>query len=74
MYGRGRFLDNIIIERLWIARCGIVLRVALHENLNGLNAQRIIGSWIDFYNAVRPYSEMGGRTPGETYRNGARAA
>ena len=36
-------------------------------------AGRIIGSWIDFYNEVRPHSALGGRTPGETYRNGARA-
>ena len=41
---------------------------------NGLDVQRIIGSWIDFYNEVRPHSSLGGRTPGEAYRNGARAA
>ena len=39
-----------------------------------LDAERIIGSWIDFYNEVRPHSSLGGRTPGETYRDCARAA
>ena len=51
--GRGRFLDNIFIERLW--------RSLKYE------ADRL-------YNEVRPHSSLGGRTPGETYRNGARAA
>ena len=45
-----------------------------HELRNGLDAQRIIGSWIDFYNEVRPHSALHGRTPSETYRNSARAA
>ena len=72
MDGRGRFLDNIFIERLW--RSLKYEAVYLHELRDGLDAQRIIGSWIDFYNEVRPHSSLGGRTPGETYRNGARAA
>ena len=45
----------------------------LHELRDGVEAGRIIGSWIDFYNEVRPHSSLGGRTPGETYRNGAGA-
>ena len=71
MDGRGRFLDNIFIERLW--RSLKYEAVYLHELRDGLDAERIIGSWIDFYNEVRPHSSLGGRTPGETYRNGARA-
>ncbi len=43
------------------------------ELRDGLDAERIIGSWIDFYNEVRPHSSLGGRTPGEAYRNGAGA-
>ena len=72
MDGRGRFLDNIFIERLW--RSLKYEAVYLHELRDGLDAERIIGSWIDFYNEVRPHSSLDGRTPGETYRNGARAA
>ena len=44
--------------------------VYLHELRDGLDAERIIGSWIDFYNEVRPHSSLGRRTPGEAYRNG----
>ena len=69
MDGRGRFLDNIFIERLW--RSLKYEAVYLHELRDGVEAERIIGSWIDFYNEVRPHSSLGGRTPGETYRNGA---
>ena len=69
--GRGRFLDNIFIERLW--RSLKYEAVYLHELRDGLQAERIVGSWIDFYNEVRPHSSLGGRTPGETYRKGARA-
>ena len=68
MDGRGRFLDNIFIERLW--RSLKYEAVYLHELRDGLDAERIIGSWFDFYNEVRPHSSLGGRTPGEAYRNG----
>ena len=66
MDGRGRFLDNIFIERLWRS-----LKYVLHELRDGLDAERIIGTWVDFYNEVRPHSSLGGRTPGEAYRDGA---
>ena len=71
MDGRGRFLDNIFIERLW--RSLKYEAVYLHELRGGLDAERIIGSWIDFYNEVRPHSSLGGRTPGDAYRNGTGA-
>ena len=67
MDGRGRFLDNIFIERLW--RSLKYEAVYLHEVRNGAEAGRLIGSWIDFYNEVRRHSAPAGRTPGETYRN-----
>ena len=66
MDGRGRFLDNIFIERLW--RSLKYEAVYLYELRDGVEAERIIGSWIDFYNEVRPHSSLGGRTPGEVYR------
>ena len=69
MDGRGRFLDNIFIERLW--RSLKYEAVYLHELRDGLDAERIIGTWVDFYNGVRPHSSLGGRTPGEAYRDGA---
>lgn len=43
----------------------------LQELRDGLDAERIIGTWVDFYNDIRPHSSLGGRTPSEVYRYGA---
>ena len=66
MDGRGRYLDNIFIERLW--RSLKYEAVYLREIADGRDAARVVGSWIRFYNEVRPHSALGGRTPGEAYR------
>jgi|TARA_B100001964_G_C14175284_1_gene573526 putative transposase len=67
MDGRGRFLDNIFIERLWRSlkyEC-----VYLHAFSGGGDARRGIGEWIDFYNNRRPHSAHGGATPAGVYRD-----
>ena len=63
MDGRGRYLDNIFIERLW--RSLKYEAVYLHELSDGRDAERVIGSWFGFYNDVRPHSSLDGRTPGD---------
>jgi len=68
MDGRGRFLDNFFIERLWRLKYEAAY---LHELRDGAEAGPLIGTWIDFYSEVRPHSALAGRTPSETYRNGA---
>ena len=68
MDGRGRFMDNIFIERLWRSlKCEAIY---LHEIADGFTARRVIGEWIDFYNTERPHTALGGRTPAEAYRDG----
>jgi len=65
MDGRGRFLDNIFIERLWRSlkyEC-----VYLHAFSGGREARLGIGDWVTFYNHRRPHGSHGGRTPGEVY-------
>ena len=47
MDGRGRCLDNIIIERLW--RSLKYEAVYLHEMTDGFAAERVIGEWIEFH-------------------------
>jgi putative transposase len=42
MYGRGRYLDNIFIERLW--RPLKQEAVYLHETTDGLQAKRVINT------------------------------
>ena len=65
MDGKGRFMDNIFIERLWKSlkyEC-----VYLQEFENGLQAKEAIGKWIGFYNNIRPHSTFNGHTPDEVY-------
>ena len=68
MDGRGRYMDNIFIERLW--RSLKYEAVYLHELTDGFKAERVIGEWIDFYNAERPHSALAGATPAEAYGAG----
>ena len=65
MDGRGRFMDNIFIERLW--RSLKYEAVYLHELTDGFKAERVIGDWLDFYNIERPHSSLDDKTPAEAY-------
>ncbi len=65
MDGRGRYMDNIFIERLW--RSLKYEAVYLHELTDGFKAERVIRDWMDFYNTERPHSSLAGRTPAEAY-------
>jgi putative transposase len=65
MDGRGRWMDNVFIERLWRSlkyEC-----VFLNAFETGSEARAGIGRWIGYYNADRPHAAFGGRTPDETY-------
>jgi putative transposase len=66
MDGRGRYMDNIFIERLW--RSLKYEAVYLHELTDGFKAERVIDGWMDFYNTERPHSALAGQTPLEAYR------
>ena len=65
MDGRGRFMDNIFIERLW--RSLKYEAVYLHELEDGHHARQVVGSWIEFYNHARPHSSLHGRTPASVH-------
>jgi len=68
MDGRGRYLDNIFIERLW--RSLKQEAVYLHELTDGFVAERVISEWITFYNTDRPHTALEKRTPDEAYFDG----
>ena len=68
MDGRGRCMDNIFIERLW--RSLKYEAVYLHDLTDGFVAERVIGTWIDFYNNERPHSALDDMTPAEAYSTG----
>jgi transposase InsO family protein len=65
MDGRGRYLDNIFIERLW--RSLKQEAVDLRELQDGFQAKRIIHNWIEFYNVERPHTALDKRTPDNAY-------
>ena len=65
MDGRGRYLDNILIERLW--RSLKQEAVYLHEITDGFQAKRIIDNRIEFYNSERPHTALDKRTPDIVY-------
>ncbi len=63
--GRGRYLDNIFIERLW--RSLKQEAVYLHELQGGFQVKRVIDEWFEFYNAERPHTALAKRTPDGAY-------
>jgi putative transposase len=68
MDGRGRWLDNVFIERLW---CSLKYEnVYLNAYETGSEAKAGIGKWIDFYNIIRPHSALEGKTPWGWYHEG----
>ena len=67
MDGRGRWLDNAMIERLWRSlkyEC-----VYLREYETGSDLRRSLAWWFDFYNSRRPHSVFNGRKPMEIFQN-----
>jgi len=65
MDGKGRWMDNVFIERLWRSlkyEC-----VYLKAFDNGLQARTEIGGWIAHYNTDRPHSTFDGLAPDEVY-------
>ena len=65
MDGKGRFLDNIFVERLWRSlkyEC-----VYLHAWETGSEAKAGVGRWIEFYNRKRPHAALGGKPPAVVY-------
>ena len=65
MDGRGRWLDNVFIERLWRSlKYECVYLLAFDT---GSEARAGIGKWVTYYNVERPHSGLGGRTPLEAH-------
>ncbi|WP_232303395.1 IS3 family transposase [Paracoccus sp. 228] len=65
MDGKGRYLDNIFIERLW--RTLKYECVYLHAWETGSQARAGVRKWMEFYNHRRPHKALGGRPPAVIY-------
>ena len=65
MDGKGRYADNIFVERLW--RTVKYEEVYLKAYADAKEARRELGAYFRFYNDQRPHQALGYRTPAEVY-------
>ena len=65
MDGRGRWADNVFVERLW--RSLKYEHVYLHAYESVGEARDKIGRYFEFFNARRPHSSLGAQTPDQVY-------
>jgi len=68
MDGRGRWMDNVFIERLW--RSLKYEDIYLKHYADGREAKAGIAEWIAFYNTRRPHQALEDRTPMAVWREG----
>ena len=68
MDGKGRAMDNIMIERLW--RTVKYEEIYLKEYESVADLKRALKSYFNFYNYERTHSSPGGRCPAEVYYEG----
>jgi putative transposase len=63
--GKGRWIDNVFIERLWRSvKCE---EVYLRAYTNGNDARTSLTRYFRIYNAVRSHQSLEYRTPDEMY-------
>jgi putative transposase len=67
MDGKGRWCDNVFIERFW--KSIKYEHVYLHAYESVQEARTKIGCYIDFYNTTRPHSSLKALTPDQVYFN-----
>ena len=65
MDGKGRYADNIFVERLW--RTVKYEEVYLKAYSNGREAKVGLDAYFHFYNGQRPHQALGYRTPAEVF-------
>ena len=66
MDGRGRWMDNVFIERLW--RSIKYEDIYLKGYATVPELEQGVASWMKHYNTWRPHQALGNRTPAEAYR------
>ena len=67
MDGRGRWIDNRFIERLW--RSVKQEDIYLADYSDGLTAQRGLARWFEDYNHQRPHQALRYATPAQWYHS-----
>jgi putative transposase len=67
MDGRGRWLDNVFVERLW--KSVKYEHVYLHAYESVAEARAALAGYLEFFNSQRPHSALDGQTPDTVYFN-----
>ena len=65
MDGKGRWMDNVFIERLWRSIKYEKLRLWSYDNIQEL--RRLISDWMEFYNHRRKHQVLNYTTPWSHY-------
>jgi putative transposase len=65
MDGRGRWVDNVVIERFW--RTIKYEDIYLKSYENPVELEKGIGQFVERYNADRPHQSLGGFSPNQAY-------
>ena len=68
MDGKGRFKDNIFIERLW--RTLKYERIYLRTYETGTELSKDLTEWFSWYNSGRKHTSLDKQTPNEAYYQG----
>ena len=71
MDGRGSYLDNLFVERLW--RTVKYEEVYLKAYAGGREAKAGLDAYFRFYNTQRPHQALEYQTPAEVYTSGSEA-
>jgi len=66
MDGKGRYTDNILVERLW--RTVKYEEVYLKAYSNGREAKAGLDAYFHFYNTQRPHQALDYQTPAEVFK------
>ena len=66
MDGRGRYLDNIFIERLW--RSVKYELIYIKAFTDGIHLKQEVKQWFEWYNQTRPHQALDYKTPEQVYR------
>ncbi len=65
MDGKGRWMDNVFIERLWRSLKYEEVYLKAYDTV--AQAQQSIGAWMNFYNQDRRHASLNRMTPDQVY-------
>ena len=65
MDGKGRWIDNVFVERLWRSVKYELIYLHAHESIRAL--KEALREYFEFFNAARPHQNLAYRTPDEMY-------